>query len=174
MEELNAKDFVGYEYTTVDVKRDMENMVMDGYANFGWIPEGREWPVGHQTTILRFKRNRKIRNKAELTRLQREFDKHVKVLEALEASKTTSAQIAAFTVGIIGTIALAGAMFAYLAELFPLMVVLAVPGFIGWISPYFIYKSRLRKKKEAVMPAIETQYDAIYETCEKANGLLAA
>ena len=173
MEESNVKNFVGYEYTTVTAKSDLENMVVDGYVNFGWTPEGRE-VSGMKTVALSFKRNRKIRNKAELSRLQRDFDKHLKEIEALEASKTASAQIVAFTIGFVGTAALAGSMFAYLAGMLPLMVVLAVPGFMGWILPYFVYKGRLRKKAEAVTPAIEVQYDTIYEICEQANNLSVA
>ena len=172
-EPSNVKNFVGYEYTTVTAKIGLENMLIDGYTNFGWISEGRK-VSGLNTITLRFKRNRKIRNKAELSRLQRNFDKHWKQIEALEASKTSSAQIVALSIGFVGTAALAGAMFAYLAGMLPLMVVLAIPGFMGWILPYFVHKSRLRKKTEAITPIIEGQYDTIYEICEQANHLLVA
>lgn len=174
MTESNVKDFVGYEYTTVHVKGDLENMVVDGYQNFGWMPEGREGSLGVKTIGLRFKRNRKIRNKAELSRLQREFDTHLKKIGDLEAMKTSSAQISAFTIGFLGTAALAGGTFAYLAGMVPLMIVLAIPGFLGWILPFFVHKALIRKKTEEITPEIESQYDALYEICEKANGLLAA
>jgi len=107
-----------------------------------------------------------------LSRLQREFITHIKEIESLEASKTSGAQIAAFTIGFVGTAFLAGATFSYLAGFIPLMIILALPGFICWILPYFIYNGVRRKKTTNVSVLIENQYDAIYEICEKANGLL--
>ena len=169
----NNNNFVGYEYTTVAVKDGLESMVVDGYTNFGWKPEGRDTTLGIFTSGLKFKRDRKIRNKAELSRLQREFDNHIKEIENLEDSKTSGAQIAALVIGVLGTVCMAGAMFSFLAEMIPLMIVLAVPAFIGWILPYFIYNSVRRKRATKVSALIETQYDSIYEICEKASGLSA-
>jgi len=169
---MNDTNFIGFEYTSITVKKDLESAVVDGYANFGWKPEGREATLGTGSTGLKFKRDRKIRNKEELSRLQREFITHIKELESLEASKTSGAQIAAFTIGFVGTAFLAGATFSYLAGFIPLMIILAIPGFIGWILPYFIYNGVRRKKTTNVSVLIENQYDAIYEICQKANGLL--
>jgi len=169
---MNDTNYIGFEYTSITVKKDLESAVVDGYANFGWKPEGREATLGTGSTGLKFKRDRKIRNKAELSRLQREFITHIKEIENLEASKTSGAQIAAFTIGFVGTAFLAGATFSYLAGFFPLMIILAIPGFIGWILPYFVYNGVRRKKTTNVSVLIENQYDAIYEICEKANGLL--
>lgn len=71
------KAFVGYEYKEITVKRSMASIYADGYENFGWKSEG----IVHQpsklaidSVTLKFKRDRKIRNKTELTRLQRNFD----------------------------------------------------------------------------------------------------
>lgn len=49
---------------------------------------------------------------------------------------------------------------------------LAIPGFIGWILPYFIYKSVVKKQEEKAAPLIEAKMDEIYEICEKGNRLL--
>lgn len=173
MSGINSKDFVGYEYTTVMVKKEMESMVVDGYENFGWNLEGRVESFGVRTTGMKFKRDRKIRNKGELSRLQREFDVRIREIETLEASKTSSAQIAGFTVGMIGTVLLGSGTFAYLAGFVPLMVICAIPGFMGWILPYFIYNKVLQNKEVKVSGLIESQYETAYEICEKANGLLA-
>jgi len=168
-------DFVGYEYKEVTVGRDMEGVYADGYPNFGWKLEGGSVsPIGLSTVNLKFKRDRKINNKAELTRLQRQFESNVDDIEKLEQSKATSAFAAALSVGLIGTAFLAGATFAFIfAEMIPLMIVLAIPGFIGWGLPYLLYKKILDKKSKAVSPMIERQYDSIYEVCEKAHALLA-
>lgn len=164
--------FVGYEYSVVTAKNDLESMIVDGYTNFGWKLENREAAIYGGSAQLKFKRNRRIRNKAELSRLQREFDTHIHEIENLEASKNTGAQIAAFTIGFIGTALLAGATFAYLSGLIPLMILLAIPGFIGWALPYFVFTGVRRKMTEKITVVLENQYDATYEICEKANELL--
>ena len=69
---------------------------------------------------------------------------------------------------------LTGATFAFIyAEMIPLMIILAIPGFIGWYLPYMLYKKIRAKKNSAVMPLVESQYDALYAVCEKGHALLA-
>lgn len=173
MNDTKNNNFIGYEYTTVHVSGKTENLIIDGYRSFGWKEEGRESPLGLGPIGLKFKRDRKIRNKAELSRLQREFDGHIKEMETLETSKITRAQITSLVIGFLGTAFLTGAVFSYLGGLLPLMVILAIPGFIGWILPYFSYKNISCKRTAKVSELMETHYDAVYEICEKANGLLA-
>jgi hypothetical protein len=170
----NNENFIGYEYKELTVNRDKEGVYTDGYPNFGWVLEkGSEALFGFSIVNLKFKRDRKIRNKAELTRLQRQFESNVSEIEKLEQSKTTTASITAFTIGIIGTALMAGATFAFLANMILLCIVLAVPAFIGWVLPYFSFVKLKSKRISTVTPLIEQQYDAIYEVCEKAHGLLA-
>lgn len=120
--------FVGFEYLEVSAKRSMESMYVDGYRNFGWKFEGASaQEAGSGAVRLKFKRDRRIPSKAELTRLQRQFEACALEIEALERSKTTAAAIAAFTIGLAGSAFLGGAVFAYLNGLLPLMVILAVP-----------------------------------------------
>ena len=169
----NSNPFIGYEYRDITVSHEMEPVYVDGYQNFGWTLESISTPqVGIHQITLKFKRDRKIRNKAELTRLQRQFDACASEIIGMEKSKTASASIAAYSVGLIGTAFLAGATFAYLGQLIFLCIILAIPGFVGWILPYFLYNSAYAKKSAKVTPLIDNKYDEIYEVCEKANGLL--
>jgi len=169
----NSGNFIGYEYRDITVTRDLHPMYADSYENFGWILDTTTKPqVGMGSVTMRFKRDRKIRNKAELTRLQRQFDACANEIVSMEKSKSASASIVAYTVGLIGTAFMAGSTFAVLAENILLCVVLAVPAFIGWILPYFLYKSTYAKKTAKVTPLIESKYDEIYEVCERANSLL--
>lgn len=166
--------FVGYEHRSITVTRDVESIYADGYENFGWIREDAPAPlIGSGMINMNFRRDRKIRNKAELTRLQRQFDACVDEIVALEKSKGNRASITAFTIGILGCAFMAGATFSYLAGLIPLMVVLAIPGFLGWILPYFCYRSIYAKRGSHVAPLIEKKHDEIYDVCEKAHSLLA-
>lgn len=175
MNDTNKKEnnFVGYEYKDITVKREMESVYADGYRNFGWVLEDTAAAGQNPGSVtLKFKRDRKICNKAELTRLQRQFEACAGDIESMERSKTTGASIAAFTIGILGTAFMALATFSYLNGMLPLMIILAVPGFIGWIIPYFCFNNLQRSKAVKVAPLIDKKYDEIYEVCEKGNGLL--
>lgn len=171
----NERNYIGYEYRDISVDGNLVALYVDSYVNFGWQFEGRQPSLlGISTGMvnLKFKRDRKILNKAELTRLQRQFDSCVSEITRMEQAKTSHASIVAFTIGIIGTAFMAGATFAYLGSLIVLCIVLAVPAFVGWIIPYFAYRSTYEKKNAKVTPLIESKYDEIYDVCEKANSLL--
>lgn len=113
-------------------------------------------------------------NKMELTRLQRNFEACVKEIDALENAKTSVATMYAIILGIVGTAFMAGSTFAVTAQ--PphviLCIILAIPGFLGWIFPYFLYKKIVGKQTERLTPLIEEKYDEIYAICEKGNKLL--
>lgn len=169
------RDFVGYEYRDITVKRNLTSMYADGYQNFGWTLDVQSGvTTSLSSSTLKFRRDRKIINKAELTRLQRQFDACVKDITALEESKTSSATMTSITLGLIGTAFMAGSVFAVTAtppNIF-LCVLFGLPGFIGWLLPYYLYKSMRLKRTQQVEPLIDAKYDEIYEVCEKASGLL--
>lgn len=167
--------FIGYEYTDVTIDRGMQQMCIDGYENFGWALDGTDWPdtPSPHTVKLKFKRDRKLRNRAELTRLQRQFDACVSEVQTLEKSKTTGASVVAYTVGLVGSVFMGGAVFAFLASMIPLMIGLAIPAFAGWAAAYLCYKSIRKNRSEKTEPMIEHKRDEIYDVCEKASMLLA-
>lgn len=165
--------FVGYEYKNVVIKEPMENMYVDGYMNFGWqLESSAQGLPGKREVILNLKRDRKIRNKAELTRLQRQFESCMEEINSLENKKIIGAATVAYVVGVIGTAFMAGSVFAYIGGMLVLSIILAIPGFLGWIIPYLLF-CNIRSKKSAQMePIINQKHDEIYEVCEKANALL--
>lgn len=173
MENANNNEFIGYEYKEVTIPRSMDSFYTDGYANFGWQPEGSSPTPYVGKIVMKYKRNRKLRNKAEITRLQRKFDACAEEIQAMERSKKSAASLVAYTLGLIGTAFLAGATFAYLAQMIALCIVLAIPGFAGWILPYFCFVKLRASRTAKLNPLIEKKYDEMYETCEKANALLA-
>lgn len=170
---LTNSAFIGYEYRDVTVDRSFENMYADGYENFGWKLDNISNPMtGSSVVTMKFKRDRKITNKAELTRLQRQFDSCIKEISNMEKSKSSTAASTACIVGILGTAFMAGATFAFTSGYVILCIILAIPAFIGWISPYFIYKFIISKKTIEMAPLIESKYDEIYEVSERASSLL--
>ncbi|MFV0484800.1 MAG: hypothetical protein ACK5MU_01030 [Candidatus Saccharimonadales bacterium] len=169
--EKKSQSFVGYEYKEVTIKQSLEQVYADGYANFGWEIEDRAMglPVGSVT--LKMKRDRKIRNKAELVRLQRKFEADVEEIDALERSKYTMASVVAYVVGVIGAAFMAGSVFAITGGSVVWCIIFAIPAFIGWILPYFLYKKIVRNKTAEANSFIESKYDDVYEVCEKASRL---
>lgn len=168
------KNFIGYEYKEIIAESKQISFLLDGYECFGWELDESQSSSYQKKAALHLKRNRKIINKMELTRLQRNFEACVKEIEALEKSKTSVATIYTLVVGIIGTAFMAGSVFAVTAQppYIILSILLAVPGFIGWIIPYFLYRRAIGKQTEKLAPLIEQKYDEIYEICEKGNKLL--
>lgn len=179
--EKKQRNFVGYEYKEIPVDSDMVSLLLDGYESFGWeqdenLPErsieGK--PGQGPKKVIRLKRDRKILNKAELTRLQRNFEACITEIQTLEKRKTSGATVWALVVAIIGTAFMAGSTFAITAQppYIILCIILAVPGFLGWILPYFLYRRIKAKTTKKMTPLIEEKYDEIYELCEKGSKLL--
>lgn len=175
------RNFVGYDYKELLTEASRFSFLLDGYENFGWeldtnLPENVESrnPAAQQKKVLRLKRNRKIVNKMELTRLERNFEACVNEIDKLEKEKTSIATVYALVIGVIGTAFMAGATLVVTPQEpnYILCIILAVPGFLGWIFPYFLYKKIVGKQTERVTPLIEEKYDEIYEICEKGNKLL--
>lgn len=167
--------FVGYEYKEIDASGERAAFYLDCYENFGWVLDERtQETVPASKGRLLLKRERKIMNKAELTRLQRHFETCVDEIGALERSKTSNATIWAIVVGLIGTAFMAGATFAavHVPPRYVLCTVLAIPGFIGWALPYFLYQKLAAKRAKVVTELVERKYDEIYEICEKGSSLL--
>lgn len=180
----NHAEYIGYEYRAITVPREHTSLCLDSYPCFGWEPDPnretdtdsspRGTPRMQETVVLHFRRPRTISNKAELTRLQRNFDSCIAELKALERDKTMLATIVSLAAGILGTAFMAGATFAVVAEppIIWLTILLAVPGFLGWIVPYFLYRILVRKRTAEVEPLIGQKYDEIHSICEKGSHLL--
>ena len=128
--------------------------------------------TGKGKLVLR--RDRKIVNRTELTRLQRHFEACIKELDELEQSRTAKASLCAIAVGIVGTAFLAGSTFAvtHTPPLVPLSILLAVPGFLGWIAPWFLYHAMVRRRSRVVEELLEKKYSEIDEICRKGRRLL--
>lgn len=175
MDKNNKPNLIVYEYKEISVDTNQASLYMDAYENFGWEVDEKM----HSSTVLgkvviNFRRDRKILNKTELTRLQRNFDASMEEIKQLEASKTSTATAAALAVGIIGTAFMAGSVFAVTAitPMIVLCIILAIPGFIGWTAPWFLYKRIVRSRTQKVTHLIEEKYDELYEVCDKGRKLL--
>ncbi|MDR0884991.1 MAG: hypothetical protein LBN22_01265 [Clostridiales Family XIII bacterium] len=137
-------------------------------------------PLLHKVFIrrstMKFKRDRKIRNKPELTQLQRRLDSIASEINFLELSKITGGATVGYIVGVIGTAFMAGSVFAVTSATpnIALCIVLGIPGLAAWVLSYLLFRRISGAKMAQVTPVIDKKYDEIYEVCEKANHLLAS
>jgi hypothetical protein len=121
---------------------------------------------------LTFKRDKFICNKTKLNRLQSRFEACAMTINSLEESKRTTAAALSYVVGLIGTVFMGVSVFSYLAGMLPLSIFMALPGFAGWILPYFIYQAEKNRKTRKVAPQIDKLHDTIYDLCAKADTFL--
>lgn len=167
---MNEKNFSMNEYLDVDVSENLIAICSDCYRALGWTIVNTKNGIG--TVTMKLQRDRKIKNRVALYELQRKCEEAFKSIEHLERSKTKSAMAISIGIGIIGTIFMAGSVFAYLAGMIPLSVMLAIPGFTEWMLPYFLYKKIEKQSISEATPIIDENYDVIYRSCEKASNLL--
>ncbi len=171
----HEKNYRAYEYMEASVPDSKASFYLDCYESFGWQQDENFPPQAVRgKVLLKLKRDRHILNKTELTRLQRHFEADLEEIAALERSKTTAAKLCALMTGLLGTAFMAGATFAVVANppIVWLCVLLAIPGFGGWISPYFIHHAAKDRKTRQVQPFIEAKLEEIYGICEKGHSLL--
>lgn len=168
------KTFIAYEYKQVSVPGAQASMALDCYECFGWEADGQTVPHESRTVTLYLKRDRKILNRMELTRLQRHFEACAHEIEMLERSVTTAATALAIGVGVVGTAFMTGSVFAVTHEppILWLCVLLALPGFAGWVAPLPLFRHIAARKEQQVQPLIEAKRDELYEICEKGSALL--
>lgn len=171
----SMKNFIFYEYKEITVRSDKAPLYRDCYECFGWQQDENfsMQETGGKITLT-LKRDRKLVNKTELTRLQRNFEANMEEIDSLERSKTSAASIWAMSIAMAGTAFMAGAVFAVSAE--PphilLCILLAIPAFAGWILPYFVYQQVKARRTRQVTPFIEEKIEEIYGMCKKGQSLL--
>ncbi len=170
----DGAQFIGHEYKEIPSSGEQAAFYLDCYESFGWTLDERLDGDAATKGRLILKRERKIMNKVELTRLQRHFEACMEEIKELERSKTSGPTLWAVIVGVLGTAFMAGGTFAavHVPPLYVLSAILAVPGFLGWMLPWFIYRKLAAKRGKVVAELVEQKYDEIYEICEQGNKLL--
>lgn len=169
MENEHQPSYVAYEYKEIEAKGERAALLMDCYQSLGWEAE-----QGNAPGKIMLRRSRKIMNKAELTRLQRNMEACVAEIDAMQKGKTTKASIVSLVLGLIGTAFMAGSVFAVTATppIIWLCILLAVPAFTLWALAPILYPRMVAKRTKTVNELIEQKYDEIYAISEKGSKLL--
>lgn len=166
---MNGNSIVMNEYLEVNVKQSLVQLCSDCYHALGWTVMNTR--TGIDSVTLKLQRDRKIKNRVALCDLQRKCEDAFTSIEKLERSKSTKAMSVSLGIGIVGTVFMTVSVFAYLAALIPVCVIFAIPGFIGWGLPYYLYRKLEKQSIIKVNPLIDSNYDIIYDACEKASQL---
>lgn len=171
----DRKNFTSYEYKEITVHSEKASLYLDCYESFGWRQDENFPPKesGEKIT-LKLKRDRRLVNKTELTRLQRHFEADMEEIDALERSKSGTATAWALAVGLLGTVLMAGSVFAIAASppKVGLCALLGVPAIAGWLATYFVYRQAKLKRTRQVEPFISAKMEEVYTLCEKGQSLL--
>lgn len=169
---MTESNFIAFEYFEQRIPKAMQNAYIDGYTNFGWEVTDRTPDIGKNTVTLKLKRDRNLPEKANLNRLQKQFEQEMAAAAALERSKSSVPTMVAMTVSLIGTVFMAGSVFAVTNQLVILCAILAVPAFLGWALGYFSYGWAKTRRIAKVGPVLEQSYDNAAEYCQQAFQLL--
>lgn len=174
---MQEKDFVSYEYRTKTVKAKDLSRAIDMYEAFGWEVTATT-PTFVDGVTLSLKRDRKLKHKQELTKLERQAEDTFDTIIGLHRAKTMGASIFAYIFGVIATLMLGGGMcLTMLIEnnipAFVGGVVLGVLGIVLCGINYAIYSKIAAKKTKEILPIIDDNEEKLANILEKGNDLLS-
>lgn len=187
MKNSETKDFVAYEYLSLEVDSEKEPLYIDCYENLGWmlinhqaLLDKEDYFINHLNSShyrqinLKFKRDRRIKNKGQLLTLQRKLEASLKEIDRLEKEPNSKGVIVAMVIGMIGTFFLTISVFAITATnpLYFLGTLSGIIGILGWILPFFAYQNKKSSTEKTNVILIDEQYNNIYDTCEQAKKLM--
>ena len=167
-----------YEYTTKTLNVKDQTRAIDMYEALGWeITSTTPSTVSGVTLSLR--RDRKLKHKQELRKLERQAEELFSSIEGLERAKTLSASIFAYTFGIVSALILGGGMCLVMltggsVPAFAGGILLGLAGIALCAVNYPIYKKIAAKKTKQVMPVIDDNEEKLANLLEKSNDLLTA
>lgn len=170
------ENVVSYDYKTIKVKRNIETLVCDTFESLGWTLTNTSSVEGSLFYVnLSFKRDRKMKNKVELLKLQDKATEIISNIENFESKKKNAGLGAAISTGIVGALTFGGGMSMT-------MLLSGVGYMIGGIAlglvgagicalAYPLFKKLNKKKNVQIQPLLESEYDKLADICEQANAL---
>ena len=198
----NNENFLAYEYKNVTVKRNSAGMYIDCMESFGWkLVENDGYDAGtlltnlhpvnlgrnlasaaqsfgetadpSETMTLKFKRDRRIENKQQLEKLEREYEDALSAIQKAERKKAAQKMGISLGTGIIGTLFIGLAVYNFVFANIVSGVLFAAVGAIGWAIGFFSNIKIGKKKSTQAAPYVDEQLNIVYNACEKAHALLA-
>lgn len=164
-----------YEYARTTVASDLATVATDCYESLGFeLTSAKNAPTGG-TTVLAFRRSRKVRGKAQLAKLQRTADDLIAQLADLDREKTRGAAVRALSMGIVSALVLGVGMCCTMVwtQFMVLGVIVGLVGIAGCVATWFLYRATVRKDTARLAPRVEAAYDQLATVCEEAQSVLA-
>lgn len=174
---MEEKDYVTYEYKTKVVKKNEQTRAIDVYEAFGWeITSVQNTVTGD--VALSMKRDRKLKHKQELVKLERQAEERLARVNALEKSKTLSASVFGYVFGSVSALIFGGGMCLTMLMTgnigaFVGGIVLGIAGIVLMSVNYPIFKKIAAKKTKEVLPLIDENEEQLANVLEKGNDLLS-
>lgn len=186
---MENKDHIQYEYLSINVKSKFDPMIIDTYENFGWkiisssaLTDKDDYYInnvglnGEKLVNIKFKRDRKIRNKEKLNTLQRKCEEALKKIDKLEREPHLKGTMYSLTVSMIGCVFLAISVFIITGSNeirdYVISMPIGIVGLVCWVLSYFRYTKTKTKLEDKNHPLVEEQYDIIYNACDEAQKLI--
>lgn len=174
---MEKEKAIVYDYKTVSVRREMEPMLIDTYENLGWELVNTTLQAGSLTHVnVSFKRDRKIKGKVALSKIQNKVDMTLSNLNKIELGKQRAGVPEGLTVGVIGTLIFGGGMsmvmclqgMGYMIGGIALGVVGVGVALLGWLT-----HNKCRSKKLAKLePILEEELNKLSDLCEEGHKIL--
>lgn len=173
---MQEKDFISYEYKTVNVKAKDQAKASDMYEAFGWEITATS-PTALGGVTLSLKRDRKLKHRQELNKLERQAESISATIDGLERSQKTGARVFAYIFGIAAALVLGGGMCLVM------LIENSVPALVGGIAlgiigivlcgvNYLIYAKIATSKTNQVLPVIDENEEKLANLLEKGDELL--
>lgn len=165
-----------YEYARTTVTNELATVATDCYESLGFELTGAQSSTASRSTVLAFRRSRKIHGKAQLAKLQRTADELIASITALEEQKTSRARLVALCIGVVAALVLGVGMCCTMVweGLMAVGVVIGLIGIAGCVVNWFLYCANVRRATAALAPRIEAAYDKLATVCEEAQTVLGA
>lgn len=171
-----AAGHVSYEYVRTTVARDLAQVATDCYENLGFELTGTRSEATKAAATLSFRRSRKIKNKAQLVKLQRTMDDLIAGIASMESEKTRKGSMQAMSMGVASALVLGVGMCCTMVwtGLMVPGIVIGLAGIAGCIGAFFLYRRTCAKEAARINPRIEAAYDSLATACEEAQSVLGA
>ncbi|WP_394552021.1 hypothetical protein ACDF64_14250 [Agromyces sp. MMS24-JH15] len=168
-----TEGFVAFEYSKVRAPRGLEALTLDTYGSFGWAPFGATRSAGADNVTLSLKRDRSIRNRPMVQETQRKAVAALEKIARLERSRTSVPTAVATTLGLIGCIPLAAAVFLITGGAAGVLsTVLGIVGIGLWLGGGVAYVGLERGRSATIDARIDEEQDRIFEAGAQAARLL--
>ncbi len=163
-------EFQKYEYISVTVKEEMSAITENSYQAFGW-ERIEEKKVGNDITF-RLRRNRQMKRRSELAKLQQRMEQVLIALDRLIWQITFIPTMVAISIGLAGSGVIAAAIISLCNDHKLLFAFLQIPGMAVCASALFVYFHMVKIRRESRKTEKEQLYQQLDQVCHQGEEII--